>query len=71
MKSQSTVESHSGRRRRICMLLQGRYDTDARVKREARTLSREFDLRVIHLCSEGESPGNFGDGSVEVERLIS
>lgn len=69
LKLQTTIESSAGKRRRICMLLQGRYGTDARVKREARTLAREYDLRVIHLCSEGEAPGNLRDGPVEIERF--
>lgn len=69
LKSKVTTDSSGVKRRRICMLLQGRYDTDARVKREARTLARKFDLRVIHLCSEGEAPGIFRDGPVEVERF--
>jgi glycosyltransferase involved in cell wall biosynthesis len=69
LKSKETSESNDGNRRHICMLLQGRYDTDARVKRDARTLARDFDLRVIHLCGEGEVPGSFRDGCVEIERF--
>ena len=51
------------------MLLQGRYETDARVKREARTLAEKHDVRVIYLCGHREVPGRLADGSVETERF--
>jgi glycosyltransferase involved in cell wall biosynthesis len=51
------------------MLLQNRYDVDARVKREARTLAQRYNLCVIHLCGKGEAPGKSSDGPVEIERF--
>lgn len=69
MKAKTLRESNDGRRRRICMLLHNRYEVDARVKREARTLAEEFDLRVIHLCEGNETSGSFRDGPIEIERF--
>ncbi len=49
------------------MLLQGRYETDARVKREARTLAEKYKVRVIHLRGHGEASSSDGGGQVETE----
>jgi len=57
----------------VCMLLQNRYDMDARVKREARTLSSDLRIRVLHLTGEGQKPGqdtdNEGENPVEIDRF--
>ena len=57
----------------VCMLLQNRYDMDARVKREARTLSSDLRIRVLHLTGEGQTSGEYtdgeGGGEVEIERF--
>lgn len=51
------------------MLLQNRYDMDARVKREARTLASRYRVRIVHLCGENQAPGLDVDvdAGVEVE----
>lgn len=57
----------------VCMLLQNRYDMDARVKREARTLSSDLRIRVLHLTGEGQKSGEYtdgeGGGEVEIDRF--
>jgi glycosyltransferase involved in cell wall biosynthesis len=51
------------------MLLQGEYDGDARVKREARSLVEDYGVRVIHLAGQNEAPSVRSDGAVTVEAL--
>lgn len=69
----SKVPSSETHRPFICMLLQNRYDMDARVKREARTLASKYRVRVVHLCGENQAPGFDVDvdagGEVEIERV--
>lgn len=55
--------------RSICMLLHSNYDTDARVKREARHLSRRARVRVVQMADRDQPVGMRTDGSIEVERL--
>lgn len=59
----------SAKARSICMLLHSNYNTDARVKREARHLAARAHVRVLQMAERDQSPGVRADAGVEVERF--
>ncbi len=65
-----TSPAGEGERRLICMLLQDHYGSDARVKREARTLEEEqYRIHLITLCGADDAPRIRRDGATRVETL--
>jgi glycosyltransferase involved in cell wall biosynthesis len=56
-------------RRSICMLLHSNYDTDARVKREARHLIRRARVRVLQMAERDQDAGVREEAGVEIERF--
>jgi len=56
-------------RRSICMLLHSNYDTDARVKREARHFAPRVRIRIIQMAERDQEPGVREEAGVEIERF--
>ncbi|MCL4685393.1 glycosyltransferase [Myxococcota bacterium] len=53
----------------ICMLLHSNYDTDARVKREARHLVARARVRVVQMAERDQEAGVREEAGVEIERF--
>lgn len=60
---------HDEPRRSICMLLHSNYETDARVKREARHLAARARVRVLQMAERDQEAGFHEDAGVEIERF--
>lgn len=61
------MQGESGRS--ICMLLHSNYDTDARVKREARHLAQRARIWLLQMAERDQQPGVREEGGIKVERF--